>query len=44
MLGGTVPVRRPGTGAGADGLSGEVDVLVRPEGLTMQVTRTATGS
>jgi putative spermidine/putrescine transport system ATP-binding protein len=39
VLGGTVPVRSPGGHSPAEALGGDrtVDVLVRPEGLTMQV-------
>ena len=48
VLGGTVPVRGPGGAGGqspAEGLGGDtaVDVLVRPEGLTMQVVENGNG-
>ena len=45
VLGGTVPVRGPGGQSPAEGLAGDtaVDVLVRPEGLTMQVVENGNG-
>ena len=42
VLGGTVPVRRPGA-ARAWAPAATVDVLVRPEGLTMQVVENGNG-
>jgi putative spermidine/putrescine transport system ATP-binding protein len=45
VLGGTVPVRSPGGHSPAEALGGDrtVDVLVRPEGLTMQVVENGNG-
>jgi putative spermidine/putrescine transport system ATP-binding protein len=43
VLDSTVPVMRQDSGNGADDLSGDVDVLVRPEGLTMHVIENGNG-
>jgi putative spermidine/putrescine transport system ATP-binding protein len=45
VLGGTVPVRSPGGQSAAEAVGGDrtVDVLVRPEGLTMQVGQNGNG-
>ena len=43
VLDSTVPVMRQGSDASEGDLSGDVDVLVRPEGLTMQVIENGNG-
>ncbi len=43
VLGSTVPVMRQGSDAREGDLTGDVDVLVRPEGLTMQVIENGNG-
>jgi len=44
VLGGTVPVKGPGgQSPGGDQVEGPVDVLVRPEGLTLQVAENGNG-
>ena len=43
VLGSTVPVVRHGSDGTEGELTGDVDVLVRPEGLTMQVIENGNG-